>query len=94
MEQTTDSLDFLRYVPLCIAAIFWIQYLLARRGHSRYVDMQRMRQWSNLPRNSAMESKEETLKLIIKAGERKVNFAFKLAVMFSLIAIFWLFYIR
>ncbi|EGK8902259.1 hypothetical protein IOW44_004409 [Salmonella enterica] len=94
MKQTTDSLEFLRYVPLCIAVIFWMQYLLTRRGHSKYVDMQRMKQWSDLPRTSATESKEETLKLIVKAGERRVNFAFKLAIMFSVIAIFWLFYIR
>lgn len=94
MDQVTETFDFLRYVPLCLAVVCWIQFLLTRRVHSKYGDMQRLKQWNDLPRSSATESKEETLKRIIKAEERRVNFAFRIAVMFSVIGVFWLFYMR
>ncbi|HHS9912329.1 TPA: hypothetical protein ACTW28_005161 [Klebsiella quasipneumoniae subsp. similipneumoniae] len=94
MEQVTESFAFLRYVPLCLAAFLWIYYFLTCSEHNKYSDMQRLKQWNDLPRHSATESKEETLKLIVKAQKRKVNMTFKVAIMFSVIGVFWLFYIK
>lgn len=94
MEQVTESFDFLRYVPLCVAAFFWIYHFITCSDHNKYSDMQRLKQWNDLPRYSATESKEETLKLIVKAQKRKVNMTFRIAVMFSVIGVFWLFYMK
>lgn len=94
MEQVTETFEILRYVPLCLAAFLWVYYFITCSGHSKYSDMQRLKQWNDLPRYSATESKEETLKLILQAQKRKVNMTFKIAVMFSVIGIFWLFYMK
>ncbi|UJQ26188.1 hypothetical protein L2D04_23035 (plasmid) [Pantoea agglomerans] len=56
--------------------------------------MKRQKRWNDLPRYSAAESKEETLKMMISAKKRQVNLSFRMAWMFSAIAVFWFFYIR
>lgn len=94
MEQVTDPLYFLRYVPLFLAMFFWLYYFFARHTCSQYVDMKHRKQWNDLPRSSTTENKEETLNLIIEARNRQVQLGFRLSVMFSVIAVFWLFYMR
>lgn len=94
MEKVTESFAFLRYVPLFLAAVLWIYHFLTCSEHNKYSDMQRLKQWNDLPRYSATESKEETLKQVLKAQKRKVNMTFRIAVMFSVIGVFWLFYMH
>lgn len=55
--------------------------------------MKLLKRWNDLPRHSAMENKEETLNRII-VRKKKSDLSFNLSVMFSVIAIFWLFYMR
>lgn len=101
MEQTHGTFDFLfyslnilRYVPMCAAIILWAYHGYFRQKYHGYVGMKRQKRWHDLPRCSAAESKEDTLNRMIAAKKRQMSVSFRMAVMFSAIAVFWLFYIR
>jgi len=94
MEDVTETFDVLRYVPLLLALIVWASHFYVRTRYNKFDSMRRFRRWNDLPRSSAAENKQDTLNQIIKAEERRVDLSLKLSVMFSLIAVFWMFYIR
>ena len=56
--------------------------------------MKHRKQWNDLPRSSAAENKEETLNLMTEAKKRQVDLAFRTSVMFSVIALFCVFYMH
>jgi len=80
-----------RCAPQFSSAAYHVYY---RQKYHGYVEMKRQKRWNDLPRYSAAESKEETLKMMISAKKRQVNLSFRMAWMFSAIAVFWFFYIR
>jgi hypothetical protein len=103
MEQVTGTFDFLyifayvgmvifKYVPMFCAILFWACYVYFQKKYHGYVGMKHLKLWNDLPRYSAAESKEETLNMMIAAKKRQVGLSFRMAVMFSAIAVFWLFY--
>ncbi|WP_261643251.1 hypothetical protein [Erwinia mallotivora] len=105
MEQVTGTFDFLyfleflailvfKYVPMLCAILFWACYMYFQKKYHGYVVMKHQKLWSDLPRRSAMENKEETLNMFIAAKKRQMRLSFRMAVMFSAIAVFWLFYMR
>lgn len=94
MEQVANPLSFLRFVPMCVAIIFWLYYFFTLCIYNSYVDMKHRKQWNDLPRSSAAENKEETLNLMTEAKKRQVDLAFRTSVMFSVIALFCVFYMR
>lgn len=94
MEEVTENFDFLRYVPLFLALLVWANHFYVRSRYNKFDSMRRFRRRNDLLRSSAAENKQDTLNQIIKAEERRVDLSLKLSVMFSLIAVFWLFYIR
>ena len=94
MEDVTENFDVLRYVPLFLALLVWANHFYVRSRYNKFDAMRRFKKWNDLPRSSAAENKEDTLNQLIKAEERRVDLSLKLSVMFSLIAVFWLFYIR
>ncbi len=94
MEEVTETFNILRYVPLLIALFVWANHFYVRRRYKRFETMRRLNRDSDLQQFSAMENKEQTLNQIISAEERRVKFSLGLSLMFSFIAIFWLFYIR
>lgn len=94
MEQTYGTFDILKYVPMCAAIFFWAYHMYYRQKYHGYIGMKRQKRWNDLPRYSAAESKEETLNMMIAAKSRQMSLSFRMALMFSAIAVFWFFYIR
>ncbi len=98
MEQVSGTFDFLYivmyFMPIFGAVLFWGYYIYARYKYHSYGEMKRMKLWNDLPRSSAAESKEETLNMIIEVKKRQKALCLRLAVMFSVIAVFWLYYMR
>ncbi len=94
MPEVTETIYFFKFFPLLPAFLFWIYYFYSRHTCNRYETMKRLKQWHDLPRYSATESKEDTLNDIIKTENNRVIVSFRFAVMFSLMALFCLFYMR
>ena len=94
MDQTIDVFNlFLRFAPVILAVIFWIYSLSSKCSLNRLETMRQLKRWYDLPRTSATENKEETLNNMIAAEQRRTSLSFKTAIVFSVIAIFWLVYI-
>lgn len=94
MDRVTDSLSFMRYVPLCLALLFWCYYMYIRWSYKKYDSMKRHKKWHDLTIHSVNESKEEILNQIINAKKRQIRLGFPYLIIFSLIGIFWFFYIH
>lgn len=94
MDQTTNIFSmFLKFTPVILAVIFWIYSLSSQCSLNRLETMRQLKRWYDLPRSSATENKEETLNNMIAAEQRKTSLSFKTAIVFSVIALFWLVYI-
>ena len=92
MNQATRTFDFLLFVPLCLAVLFWLHHLYLRSVYKKFENMKRQQRWCDLPRRSATEDKEETLNAIIVSEQKRIDSSFKFSVMYSVIAAFWLLY--
>lgn len=94
MDQAHNTFDTLiRLTPVVLALIIWLYFLFCKLSLSKLETMRQLKRWYDLPRFSATENKEETLNKMISARERQTALSFKTSVIFSGIAIFWLFYI-
>lgn len=92
MELVTESFDFLRYVPLCLAGILWLHHFYIRHTLSGYEEMKALKQWHDLPRYSATQNKEATLNSLIGSERKKVAASLGITIMFSVIGVLWFFY--
>lgn len=94
MNPGHDTFEILiRYIPVFLAILLWACFLFSKLSLSKLETMRQLKRWYDLPRSSATENKEETLNKMISARERQAALSFKTSVIFSGIAIFWLFYI-
>ncbi|MDR7345367.1 hypothetical protein J2X14_003814 [Pantoea alhagi] len=94
MTETTDVLDNLsKLVPLCLVILFWLHHFYIRYSLSRYEEMKKFKNWHDLPRESVIQNKEATLNSIIDSERKKVAYSLAITVIFSLCAVFCLFYI-
>lgn len=93
MDKVTNTFDFLRYVPICLAMSFWLYHIYIRCKYNDLADMKTLKRWNDLPRQSITESKEETLNEAISVGKKQVEVSFYFSIIFTVIAILWFLYI-
>lgn len=93
MSEVTDNLDVIvRYCPLFFALLFWVHHFVLHHRLHAYEEKKLCKNWYDLPRQSATEDKEVTLKKIIEAESQRVTSSRKMAVFVSAVALSWLFF--